>query len=99
MKLEDVQVIGNELALRFQNGEEVFITFEKLRRACPCAACKGEMDVMGNLHIGQQKPLSPQAFELTRVGHVGGYALQPVWKDGHSTGLYSYDYLRRVAQA
>lgn len=97
MRLLDVQVIGGELAMKFDSGEEVFISLEKLRRACPCAGCKGETDVMGNLHIGELKPLSPQAFELTRMGQVGGYALQPVWADGHSTGLYSYDYLRRIS--
>jgi len=29
---------------------------------------------------------------------VGGYAIQPVWADGHATGLYAFDYLRRVAE-
>jgi len=28
---------------------------------------------------------------------VGGYAIQPVWADGHATGIYSFDYLRRIA--
>jgi DUF971 family protein len=28
---------------------------------------------------------------------VGGYAIQPVWADGHATGIFSFDYLRRVA--
>jgi len=30
---------------------------------------------------------------------VGGYAIQPVWADGHNTGIYSFEYLRRVAAA
>ena len=29
---------------------------------------------------------------------VGGYAVQPVWADGHATGLYSFDYLKRVGE-
>jgi len=29
---------------------------------------------------------------------VGGYAIHPRWADGHSTGLYSYKYLRRLEQ-
>jgi len=28
---------------------------------------------------------------------VGGYAIQPVWADGHDSGIYSYEYLIRVA--
>jgi DUF971 family protein len=30
---------------------------------------------------------------------VGGYAVKPVWADGHATGLFSFDYLKRVADA
>jgi DUF971 family protein len=41
--------------------------------------------------------LTPKAFELVRIEMVGGYAVQPVWADGHSTGIYSFDYLKRVA--
>jgi DUF971 family protein len=25
--------------------------------------------------------------------------MQPVWADGHSSGLFTFDYLRRVAEA
>jgi DUF971 family protein len=28
---------------------------------------------------------------------VGGYALQLFWADGHSTGIFTFDYLRRLA--
>ncbi|HTA95201.1 MAG TPA: gamma-butyrobetaine hydroxylase-like domain-containing protein, partial [Verrucomicrobiae bacterium] len=38
----DIQQIGNELAVRWGDGGESFILLEKLRRACPCAGCKGE---------------------------------------------------------
>ena len=94
MRLTDVQQIGQELALKWDDGSESFIGLEALRRACPCAGCKGEMDVMGNLYRGPEQTLRPESFVLRRVGMVGGYALQPVWGDGHSTGLYSFDYLR-----
>jgi DUF971 family protein len=30
--------------------------------------------------------------------NVGGYAIQPIWADGHSTGLFSYEYLKRVGE-
>jgi len=94
-----MQQIGNELAVKWDDGTENFIPLEKLRRACPCAGCKGEMDVMGNLYRGPEQPLTPRSFQLVRLAQVGGYALQPHWADGHSTGLYSFDYLRSVAQA
>jgi DUF971 family protein len=54
---------------------------------------------MGNVHKAPEKPLSPRAFQLLRVANVGAYAIQPVWADGHATGIYSFEYLRRIADA
>ena len=39
----------------------------------------------------------PRAFELSRFEQVGGYALQLFWADGHSSGIYSFSYLRKLA--
>ena len=98
MRPLDIQPIGDELAIKWEDGSESYIKLEKLRRACPCAGCKGEMDVMGNVYKAPDRPFAPNAFQLARVGMVGGYAIQPVWRDGHSTGLYSFDYLCQVAE-
>jgi DUF971 family protein len=95
----DVQQIGNELAVKWDDGTEHFIPLEKLRRACPCAGCKGEVDILGNLHKNPDMPLSSKSFLMTGFIRVGGYAIQPAWADGHNTGIYSFDYLRRVASA
>lgn len=99
MRPLDIQSIGEDLAIKWEDGSESYVQLEKLRRHCPCAGCKGEVDVMGNLYKGPDIPLAPQAFQLVRIARVGGYAIQPVWADGHSTGLYSFDYLRRVADS
>ena len=98
MRPTDIQTLGNELAIKWDDGSESYIPLEKLRRACPCAGCKGERDVLGNVYQNPDQPLSPQAFELVRVVSVGGYAVQPVWADGHYSGIYSFDYLGRVAE-
>jgi len=99
MRPADMEQIGVELAIKWDDGSESFISLDKLRRCCPCAGCKGETDVMGNLYKNPERPLSPAAFRLLRVEMVGTYAMQPVWADGHSTGIYSFDYLRRAAEA
>jgi len=99
MRPLDVQPIGNELAVKWDDGSESFIPLESLRRACPCAGCKGEMDIMGNLYKNPESPLTAKAFELVKIVSVGGYAIQPVWADGHRTGIYSFDYLVRLAAA
>ena len=97
MRPTDLQHIGDELAIKWDDGTESFIALETFRRACPCAECKGEMDVMGNLYKGPEKELTQAAFQLQRITWVGTYAVQPVWGDGHSSGLYSFEYLRRIA--
>ena len=95
----DIQPIGNELAIKWEDGSESFVPLEKLRRHCPCAGCRGEMDVMGNVYKGPERPLTTESFKLRRLVNVGTYAVQPVWGDGHSSGLFSFDYLKRVAEA
>ena len=97
MRPVDIQHIGAELAIKWDDGGEIFIPLEKLRRFCPCAGCKGEVDILGNVYKNPEKMLGPEAFELVRIASVGGYAVQPVWADGHSSGIYSFDYLKRVA--
>jgi DUF971 family protein len=99
MRPLDIQSIGNELAIKWADGRESFVTWEQLRRACPCAGCKGEMDILGNVYKNPEKPLTAKAFELVKLVPVGGYAIQPVWADGHNSGIYAFDYLQRIAQA
>ena len=99
MQPVDIQQIGEELAIKWDDGSETFLPLERMRRHCPCASCKGEIDVMGNLYKAADKPLSPTAFQLRRLNTVGGYAINPVWGDSHNTGIYSYDYLKRLGEA
>ena len=99
MRLIDLQHIGQEVALKWDDGSESFIPVEALRRACPCAGCQGEVDALGQLHKGPEIPLTPASFQLLRMERVGGYAVQPFWGDGHATGLYSFPYLKRLADS
>ena len=100
MRLEptNIQQIGNELAIQWNDGTESYFDLQLLRRACPCAACGGEPDVLGNVSRPNVK-YSDDSFRLTGFDLVGGYALQPRWHDGHKTGIYSFQYLRRLSAA
>jgi DUF971 family protein len=99
MRPADFQLIGRELAVRWDDGSESYIPLERLRQACPCAGCKGEVDIMGNIFKNPEKPLTAKALELARLGWVGAYAIQLAWADGHDAGIYSFEYLRRIADA
>jgi len=100
MRLEpkNIQLIGDELAIQWNDGMESYLALEFLRRACPCAACGGEPDVLGNL-ARPEVSYNDNSFMLAGFQIVGGYAVQPRWGDGHDTGIYSFAYLRRLAQA
>lgn len=87
MRPADVQIIGTELAIRWENGGESFIPLERLRRECPCAGCKGAADAV----------LRPESFTMTRLAPVGTYAVRPIWGDGHNSGIYIYACLQRLA--
>jgi len=99
MRLEptNIQQIGNELAIQWNDGTESYLDLQFLRRACPCAACGGEPDVLGNI-MRPNVSYSENSFELAGFDVVGGYAIQPRWRDGHGTGIYSFQYLRRISQ-
>ena len=98
MRLEpkNIQKIGNELAIQWNDETESYLDLQFLRRACPCAACGGEPDVLGNV-MRPTVSYTGNSFELAGFDLVGGYAVQPRWRDGHATGIYSFPYLRRLA--
>jgi len=95
LELKNVQMIGSELAILWSDGVESYLPLERFRRACPCAMCGGEPDVLGNI-VRPDVSYTGASFELVGWQIVGGYALQPRWADGHNTGLYSFRYLRRL---
>lgn len=94
----NIQPIGTELAIAWSDGTESYVPLEALRRACPCALCGGEPDVLGRV-VRPEVHYTPESFILKGVAVVGGYALQPAWADGHGTGLYPFPYLQRLASA
>src|SRR5215468_8503630 len=98
MRPVDIQQIGEELAIKWDDGSESFLSLEKLRRHCPCAGCKGERDIMGNLYKGPERPLVATSFQLRSLAKIGTYGVQPAWADGHDTGIFSFEYLKEVAR-
>jgi len=91
-----IQKIGTELAIAWTDGVETYLPLEFLRRHCTCAACNGEPDVTGRV-LRPSTSYNEKSFDLAGWQGIGGYAIQPKWGDGHSTGIYSYDLLRRLA--
>ena len=90
--------IGNDLAIRWEDGSESYLPLRELRLRCPCASCAGEKDLLGR-EYRQPRNLTEKSFILAKVQRVGGYALQPTWADGHQTGIYPFAYLRSLTRA
>ncbi|UCF81615.1 MAG: DUF971 domain-containing protein [Acidobacteriota bacterium] len=84
----------HDIKIRWNNGTESVCRARRVRLACPCAGCVEEMTGAQRLDPASVPgDVRPLGIEL-----VGRYAIQIRWSDGHSTGLYSFDLLRRLAQ-
>ncbi len=70
-----------------------------LREACPCVECRGGHSKMGLEHAPDDllQLVPRRSYKVTALSAVGNYALQPSWDDGHSTGIYTWEYLRLIS--
>lgn len=84
---------GSRLRIEWKDGTVTEHLPRELRIRCPCAGCVDEMT--------GERTLVPEMVDPgiypTEIHYVGRYALQFVWSDGHSTGIYPFEYLRRLA--
>jgi DUF971 family protein len=104
---EKVRVLlteGKGLEIDWQDGHKSAWKFAWLRDACPCATCVDERIKEGR-KVGQPHSKSAELLPMYKplakpasAHAVGRYALQFNWLDGHSSGIYSWEYLRRNCQ-
>ena len=66
--------------------------YDFLRGYCPCAACQG--------HLVRQIKFQPpkRPVDLLSIEPVGNYAVTFLWSDGHSTGIYRFDFLLELEE-
>ncbi len=97
-RLAQLDLVGDTLAIRWEDNREAYLPLEAVRRACPCAGCGGEPDVLGRI-ASPDVSYNAASFQLRGYQLVGGYGWQPTWEDGHNTGIYSFSYLDRLQQS
>jgi DUF971 family protein len=81
------------LRVAFSDGSAIVLSAEKLRVESPSAEVRG--------HGGAKPPpvRGKENVKIRRLEPVGNYAVRIVFDDGHDSGLYSWDYLKRLADA
>jgi ATP-binding protein involved in chromosome partitioning len=86
---------GTRLRIRWKDGVVSEYVPRYLRLLCPCAGCVDEMTGVRTLI---EERVDPDVYP-TAIHYVGRYALQLIWSDGHSTGIYTFEYLRGLWDA
>lgn len=90
---EIIEETDSEISIRWSNNTESKYNASQLRRACPCAGCVNEWT--------GEKTLKDEAvaddLSFSRVTVVGRYALNFHFSDGHETGIFSFEYLRKLS--
>jgi len=75
------------MEIRFSDGKTFRLPYEFLRVYSPSAEVRGHGPGQEVLQTGKR------AVEIRSLEPVGAYAVQPVFSDGHDTGIYSWEYL------
>lgn len=83
---------GTRLRIAWKDGHVSEYAPRALRLACPCAGC---VDEMTGERMLTPEMVAPDVYPK-EIQYVGRYALQFYWSDGHQTGIYPFDYLRKL---
>jgi DUF971 family protein len=97
MKPKQIKIIDKDkLSLTWNDDTLSIISLKYLRDECPCAGCKGETILFKTYRPPKPTMLSPEMYKIKSIDVVGEYAIQIDWKDGHNTGIYSWEYLKTL---
>lgn len=83
------------LRVVWEDGHQSLYRWQELRAACPCAVCLPPGGPVGGREAAPSLPMAGAAHPL-EIRPVGRYAMTVQWSDGHTTGIFSYDYLRSI---
>lgn len=81
------------LTVKWDNGTVHEFPLKFLRDESPDAGNKGETILWKHYPPTDKGPDKPGKYEVEKIETVGNYAINIVWKDGNSYGIYSWDLL------
>lgn len=88
-----VTLLGDGVSVSWSDGRRCLYPYRYLRLQCSCAGCVEEMTGRSLLNVAAV----PDDVIIVDFIEVGKYALQFLWSDGHSTGIYPFRMLLRLA--
>jgi len=93
-----IDIENRAMQINWQDVHESIYDLTYLRRACPCAECQPWKEGIGKPGESPESVLKAvgELKAVSDVSPVGGYAIQFQWVGGHSSGIYSWDYLREL---
>ena len=86
----------NYLHIKWNDNSVTEIKIADLRRNCPCAVCLADRERHGKKYV----PIYSDAqLKIENIKMIGSYAIGVLWSDEHNTGIYDYDYLRKLSRS
>ena len=99
MSPQQVKILKKDkLKIIWENSTETILSLKYMRDECPCAGCKGETILLKTYRPPAPKVITPEMYQVKNLEVVGDYAIQVTWKDGHNTGIYSWDYIKQLEE-
>ena len=80
------------MEVSFSDGRSFRLPYEYLRVYSPSAEVRGHGPGQEVLQTGKR------SIEIRAIEPVGSYAVQPLFSDGHNTGIYSWEYLYELGE-
>jgi len=93
---KQIKIKKENLFIKWDDESESFIKLKYIRDECPCANCKGETILLKTYKPVKPSSTNPEMYLVKDIQTVGGYAIQITWKDDHNTGIYTWEYLRKL---
>jgi DUF971 family protein len=89
------QISSRIVTMEWDDGRRYAYPVANLRAGCPCAICRQERESANPLKV-----LSTDfdTVELAGWNWVGRYAVSLKWSDRHDSGIYTYEYLRKLCE-
>lgn len=79
--------------VEWADGARTSVPYRELRLLCPCAVCVDELT--GERVLDPDSV--PEDVGIETTDEVGLYGIRIHWTDGHKTGIFTWDRLRRLS--